>query len=228
MSFLSKNDNYMIPSATNFVAAINAGNLSQVKYFIGVGVDVNLPPPGEVLPPLSWAVACGHTEIVQALLNSGAEVRDSLIVDIRDFLIAQRLHLLSIDDYKGQEIYDILTLLVEAGIDIDFTFEEGETLLHKVIYDTDIPLVNFLLQLGADVNHRDKYGRTPLMSAIFLDDRSDNKIKVIIEILKILLKHGADMNLKDNRGKNVLILAKEAFVHKKVIQFLIDVGATEE
>ncbi len=228
MSFLSKNDNYMIPSATNLVSAINAGDLSRVRYFIAVGADVNLPPPGHVLPPLSWAVECGHTQIVQALLNAGAEIRDSLIVDIRDFLIAQRLHLHSIDDYTGQEVYDILTLLVEAGIDIDFTFEEGETLLHKVIYDIDIPLVNFLLQLGADVNHRDIYGCTPLMSAIFLDDRSDNQIKIIIEILKILLKYGANLNLKDNQGKNVLVLAKEAFVHQKVIQFLIDAGATEE
>lgn len=209
MSLLKKIDNSIAPNAENLVLAIESGDLSRVKYFIAVGVDVNsLPPDESVVPPLGYAIAYGHTDIARVLLKAGAKVYD--------FLIAQLPHLPSIVETAGQEVYDILTLLIKADIDINFPLEEGDTLLHKAVEDADTPLVNFLLRVDADVNRCNQYGWTPLMSAVFYINPDSYQL----EIMKSLLERGADVRLEDNSGKNVLAQAKEAGVRKEIVQLL--------
>ncbi|MGD2183132.1 ankyrin repeat domain-containing protein [Lusitaniella coriacea] len=209
MSLLKKSDNSITPNAENLVLAIESGDLARVKYFIAVGVDVNsLPPDESVVPPLGYAIAYGHTDMIKVLLKAGAKVHD--------FLIAQLPHLPSIVEAAGQEVYDILTLLIKAGIDVDFSLEEGDTLLHKAVEDADTPLVDFLLRVGADVNRYNQYGWTPLMSAVFYVDSDSYQL----EIVKSLLENGADIKLEDNSGKSVLAQAKEAGVRKEVVQLL--------
>jgi ankyrin repeat protein len=51
-----------------------------------------------------------------------------------------------------------------------------------------IPLIQLLLECGADPNARDSLGQTPLMCACYVDTRDES-------IVKLLLQHGADPNL---------------------------------
>ncbi|MBP0027711.1 ankyrin repeat domain-containing protein [Roseofilum sp. Guam] len=212
ISFSKENNDFLTPSLEDFLKAIESGDLSRVEYYISVGVDVNSPPHLDIMPPLGYAIAYGYTDIVKTLLKAGAEVHD--------FFIAQLPHLPSIVEVANQEVYDILTLLIEAGIDINFPLEEEDTLLHKAIEDRDLPFVDFLIKAGADVNVRNQYGWTPLMSTAFFVDTSSHGIYTQLEIVKFLLEHGADIELKDNRGKNVLELAEEDEIHKEVIELL--------
>lgn len=54
---------------------------------------------------------------------------------------------------------------------------------------TDAAFLSELLKFGADVNARDKFGRTPLHCCTNMD------------ALKVMLYKGADLNVKDNDGE---------------------------
>ncbi len=67
--------------------------------------------------------------------------------------------------------------------------------VHYGYYD----LTKELLDQGADVNARDKYGQTVLMVACcFRFNRN-------IALIKLLLKRGADVNAQDKSGETVLM-----------------------
>jgi ankyrin repeat protein len=60
--------------------------------------------------------------------------------------------------------------------------------------------VKHFIEMGMDVNLKDKYGRTPLMHAILNND---------IELVKLLLENGADVTISDPYGRSMLELAQE-------------------
>lgn len=92
-----------------------------------------------------------------------------------------------------------LESLLKAGLDpnaIDRHSDSGMTLLHAASALSDNKaIVELLIQYGADVNRKDKFGRSPaLLSAALV--KPDN--------LEILVKHHANINAQDNWGKTPL------------------------
>jgi len=89
--------------------------------------------------------------------------------------------------------------------------------LHQVVASGDIDLVRSLLSKGADVNAKDRSGRTPLHYAA----RWGHK-----DVAELLLAKDADVNVKDNRGQTPLSLAEEE-EHKEIVELLRNHGAKE-
>ena len=73
--------------------------------------------------------------------------------------------------------------------------------------------VKRLLDDGADVNEKDKFGRTALLKVV--DSEENNKV----DILKILIANGADINAVDEFGYTALSKAKENG-DRKIIKLL--------
>ena len=101
-----------------------------------------------------------------------------------------RCGLPSDEDKEGQKRwYDIVN-------DKDIN---GRTYLHRLAMENEEGYSETweqLLAIGADVNAKDRNGKTPLMLT------HDS------EIAKMLIEHGADINAKDNQGKTVLDMVK--------------------
>ena len=57
-----------------------------------------------------------------------------------------------------------------------------------------------LIEEGADVNVKNRYGLTPLMAATYINTTP--------EVLMVLLEAGADAKAKDNEGKMALMAMK--------------------
>ena len=98
--------------------------------------------------------------------------------------------------------YPHLKLLFKAGLDLNILNELGESMLGMAclmkyaedkFYD-NIRIIRFLIENGADINHRDKAGYTPL------DFTTMNNNK---EIIQLLLANGA--NVERN---NTILVAK--------------------
>jgi ankyrin repeat protein len=82
----------------------------------------------------------------------------------------------------------------------------------------DLELVQRLLEAGADVNDRDSWGHTPLMSACWGGHK---------DIVQILLERGADVNAKTRRDWTAIRFAKKVG-HPEIVALLKAAGAEEE
>jgi ankyrin repeat protein len=74
--------------------------------------------------------------------------------------------------------------------------------------DLNLPVIEALLDGGADVNGRNNRGMTPLM--VFIESSADmlggfGKAEAVV---KVLIDKGSDVKTVDNSGKTVLMWAK--------------------
>ena len=72
----------------------------------------------------------------------------------------------------------------------------GETPLHYLAIERNCDAVQFLLEMGADVNSQDDFGYTVLGSAVGVGDN--------LSVVNALLKAGAKVNIKDSTGMTIV------------------------
>jgi ankyrin repeat protein len=74
-----------------------------------------------------------------------------------------------------------------------FYWAEGKTPLHHAIEcNSDKDILELLLEYGAVVDSKDKYGKTPLFQSLMLRR---------LATAEFLLERGADINSKDKNGQ---------------------------
>jgi ankyrin repeat protein len=92
-------------------------------------------------------------------------------------------------------------------------FFAGCASIHKAADNGDVAGIEQFLQRGADVDARDRYGRTPLMFTLSNPD-----------IVRHLVEKGADVNARDLNGETPLM--KAAFLGQlDVVRYLVEKGA---
>lgn len=114
--------------------------------------------------------------------------------------------------------------LIKQGADVNFSCpydkDEYRTKLHSAAKNGSIELVKLLIENGANVNARDKYGETPLHHSIYhsvLDETQSNNNVSKEEIVKLLIENGADVNAKNNNEKTPLHYAESVTIAKLLI-----------
>lgn len=74
--------------------------------------------------------------------------------------------------------------------------------IHQSIMDGRLRQVNYFIQMGVNVNTKDKYHRNCLMLACLSDHEEYG-----IQVANLLLKSNANINMKDGRGRTPVFLA---------------------
>lgn len=115
-----------------------------------------------------------------------------------------------------------IKILMESGISLEETDNEGMTALHHAVSSNNLLAVQELLKKGGNIHARDKCDRTPFLCAAerlgnsnesvtsFLDDLIGNRgcnDALTLKIAKILIEHGASLTDADCNGKNAYFYA---------------------
>ncbi|RYP25338.1 hypothetical protein DL767_008433 [Monosporascus sp. MG133] len=154
--------------------------------------------------PLSWAAEKGHKEIVQLLLDSGAEA------DVKDNDGETPLWRATRNGYK-----EIVQLLLDSGAEADMKGYDGRTPLWWATRNGHKEVVQLVLDNGAKADAKDNDGETPLWWVARYGDK---------EIVQLLLDSGAEADVKNNNGQTPLWWASRNG-YKETVQLLLDSGA---
>ncbi|KAG5800135.1 hypothetical protein H9Q69_000853 [Fusarium xylarioides] len=143
--------------------------------------------------PLWYACVEGHEDMVKYLLERGAST--DAIFDDGENIIPTIVS-------GGSEKNLKLVLEKNPNLDTDCILADGETPLFKAIYSGHGKIVSILLDRGADVNRRSKYGNVPVFGAI--TNRQN-------ETLRILLEHESiDLTQRDSFDRTALQIAQQS------------------
>lgn len=154
-------------TAENLLQASQSGDLDKVQNFLSCGVDPNsgavwqqeLPVSKEVMEitatPIHAASWNGHAEIVQVLIEAGANINALDEWGFSPLMAASEV---------GN--VQVVRLLVRAGAEVNFINEcqdcSGETALTLAAQSGYIDVVELLLRSGVDTTHQTDDGLTAL------------------------------------------------------------------
>ncbi len=186
---------------------------------------------------LIWAATKGHTEVVKALIEAGANLNaqdkngyTALIwatregrAEVVEALIDAKADL-NAQDYEGKTALilaarkgrtEVVKALIEAEADLNAQDKNGYTALIWAAYQGHTEIVEALIAADADVNAQDDIGNTALICAA-REGRT--------EVVKALIEAGANLNAQDISGNRALMWASE-YGHFTVAKILIKSGA---
>jgi ankyrin repeat protein len=106
-------------------------------------------------------------------------------------------------------------LIEVRQIEVDFKDDNGETAFVYAAKNGHLRLCKFLLEKGANLNVRNKYGFTPLMYTVIYGH---------FNVCNLLIENGADINATDEDNNTALLYAA-MYNLRHVAQFLIQMGA---
>jgi ankyrin repeat protein len=92
--------------------------------------------------------------------------------------------------------------LIDEGCDVNLQNKEGMTPLHFACQQHSYENALVLINAGAVIDLRDKYGNTPMSNAVFSCREADGKL------IKLLRDRGADPYLKNDHGVSPLSLSR--------------------
>ena len=193
--------------------AIKEGDIEAVKKELADGADVNSKNSDGTLQvystvdqkwqtytgidftPLDLAVVNGYKEIIELLIEKGADVNAEDDDGNSPLHMAYRGEINELMVVNGCK--EIFELLIEKGADVNAKDDNGCSPLHTA-YTKEI--AELFIANGADVEAKDYYGNTPLHFA-----NSG-------EIAELLIDNGAGVNAKNSDDCTPLDLALEEYI----------------
>jgi hypothetical protein len=186
--------------------AAEGGRVQDVLQLLSGGANIEKRGRNGVYSPLHVAVYMGRAEVVQVLLEHGADVLGKTSGGDAPLHLAFILPRMA-----GREA--IIRSLLLKGADASAKNSTGRTPLHQAVFQGSIEALKLLLYHGADISttecggnnvlhwavekhnvesvqERNRKIRTPLLPA------NPRKIEKAVQVIQMLLAHGNDVSAK--------------------------------
>ena len=162
-------------------------SFSSVKLLVAAGADIEASNSLGVTP-VAMAASEGCEEIVAFLLQCGATIDKADSYGSLPFMDASRCC-----------TPKTIASLMPRAVDLETRGWFDRTALHFAAEGGNLRAIDFMLDLGADLEARDKDGLTPIMAAI---DSSSGW-----DAVEHLARHGANLKARNDYGQTVLMQA---------------------
>lgn len=176
------------PAQRALAEAVEKGDLDQARAAIEQGAEVNAVGQ-EGMAPLFWALAKQNIEGFRFLLKEGAD--PNIVVDLPRHFEDRRAGAMEMAAQLEDSAY-LRALLEHGGNPNTIVNSRWKIpLIYRAIMNRRRDNVRLLLEYGADVNHRDNAGKTPLIEAVTAR---------MFDTALLLLRHGADPTIENQWG----------------------------
>ena len=178
----------------------------------GANIEERGGEAGDLASPLQAAVRRGFADMVQLLLENGAEIT------VQDSDGNTLLHLTASRDNEA-----VILILLEHGADVSTTNARGNTPLDAAARKGHRVAAERLLEHGADASAKGEAGMTPIHWASFQGRAA---------VVQMLIEHRANVSVEDNFGRTpedcatseshveiVAMLKAEAVTRAKCVAF---------
>jgi ankyrin repeat protein len=179
-------------TANDFFVGATSGDLAKVKRGVEQGIEINsafsstTAKESAGLTALSLASKHGHPEVVQFLVEAGADKGARDQNGVTALMLASLFGQLAVTDY----------LLAQDGVEVEAAAVDGKTALILACDMGKTDCARSLVQKGAAVGARDQSGVTPLLAAAAGGHLPCAQF--------LVAEAGADVNAKDNDGDSPL------------------------
>ncbi len=176
-------------------------NQEIVRYLVDQGADINAKDNAGSTPLNLLCEWAKNIELIQYLVESkGANINNTM--NNGNTLLHSA---------ANSEIAEISEYLIQKNLDPNSNNKDNETPLHKLcdnVSENNVAIAEVLINGGADINAKDTFGNTPLISAIMTNNT---------QLVAHLIQKGADLKIKNNDGKNAEdIMAENQYDNKNI------------
>ena len=193
---------------TPYTIAVSQWQLEVARLLIDAGYDPSVETYKDELADLYYeftpgqfarAIRDGDMAATALFIRAGMDT-DSMVLP--EYYSRDKAPMVMIA--ANSENFEALTMLVEAGANINVVDESGENCLHRATRNENLELIRLLLELGADPNvptideYDPELSLTPIMQAAKWDN---------FEIVELLLEYGASVDAGTPAGMRTFLMA---------------------
>ncbi len=197
---------------TALMIAARAGNLEAAELLLSHGANIHAKEQWGGQTAIMWAAAQSQPAMLKLLIAHGANINEHGFARHWDRTILNEPR--PKDMNKGglnpilyaarQGCIDCIKVLAEAGANLDAYNPDRISALNLALINMHFDAAAVLIEVGADINHWDLFGRAPLYNAIDLHTlptggRTDIPSEDVLsgyDVAKLLLERGADPNMQ--------------------------------
>jgi ankyrin repeat protein len=190
---------------TPLLAAARSGSVATVRHLLARGVDVNHAESFQKTTALMWAAAEGHIDVVDLLLEAGADPnRQGHVTTLTDRHNADHptggFTALMFAARRGDDA--LVRRLVARGANVNLKNGDSASAAMIAMYNDRFDVANTLIELGSDANDGSLYVAVEMRDATtdqFAFDGSRRRpdhpnTLTALDLMRILLERGANPN----------------------------------